>query len=71
MIEANLKGNLRKDSNARVLMINYDSELTILTVVSSDNKVELFKVSPEKEENQKLIKKIIRQEKKKQLKRKR
>jgi hypothetical protein len=71
MIEAHLKCNLRKDSNSRVININYDPLLNTLTVISSDNKFEIFKVNTAKEESEHLIKKMIRLEKRKILKRKR
>lgn len=58
MLEAHLKSTLKKDSNSKVLEIHYHEDLKILTVLSSDNKFEIFKLNIDKEDS--LIKKILR-----------
>jgi hypothetical protein len=68
-LELALVGNLKKDSGSRVLEMNYDRSLRLLEVLSSDNKFELFKVNIDKKDS--LIKKLLRVEKRKALKRKR
>lgn len=64
-----MHGIIKKDSNARVLEINYLNDLKILTTISSDNKFEIIKVNIDKKDS--LIKKLLRNEKRKALKRKR
>lgn len=64
-----LVGNLKKDSGARVLELSYDKNLNLLEILSADNKLEIFKVNIDKKDS--LIKKLLRVEKRKALKRKR
>lgn len=68
MLEAHLQSTLRKDSNSKVLDITYYSNLKALSILSSDNKLEIFKVTLDKHDT--LIKKLVRTEKRKILKRK-
>ena len=68
-LECLLSTSLRKDSNQRALELIYHSDQKLLSVLSSDNKLEVFKVTTEKKES--LLKKLFRTEKRKALKRKR
>ena len=60
---------IKKDSGSRVLEISYSSTINHLMVLSSDNKFELIKVNLDNKES--ILKKLLRHEKRKQLKRKR
>ena len=60
---------IKKDSNSRVLEMSYSQTLQHLMILSSDNKFELVKVNIENQES--IVKKLIRIEKRKTLKRKR
>ena len=60
---------IKKDSNSRVLEMSYSQTLQYLMILSSDNKFELVKVNIENQES--IVKKLIRIEKRKTLKRKR
>ena len=58
-----LKGQIVKESGARSLQVGFDSKRCLLTVLSSDNKLEVFKViNSDKPES--ILKKLIKQEKK-------
>jgi hypothetical protein len=68
MLEANLKGSLKKDSGSKTLEVLYEQRLKILAVVSTDNKLEIFRVNTDKSDS--LVKKLLRYEKRQLLKRK-
>ena len=68
-MECNYVSTIKKDSNNRVLEMSYSQTLQYLMILSSDNKFELVKVNIDNQES--IIKKLIRVEKRKTLKRKR
>ena len=60
---------MKKDSGAKLLEMYYNADLKQLSLISSDNKLELFKVNLDNKEQ--MIKKLLRVEKRRALKRKR
>ena len=68
-LECNFISTVKKDSGSRVLEISYDPKTNMVMILSSDNKFELIKVNINRKDS--ILKKLIRQEKRKQLKRKR
>lgn len=56
-----------KESNQRGIQIDFDRKRNLLMVLSSDNQLEVFKVNVNKPET--ILKKLVRAEKKKALKR--
>lgn len=68
-IQCNFKATLKKDSGARVLEMAYEKNLRQLLVLSADNKLEAIKVNVDNKDS--IMKKLLRTEKRKTLKRKR
>jgi hypothetical protein len=68
-LECNYESTIKKDSGTRVLEMSYSSTINHLMVLSSDNKFELIKVNLDNKES--ILKKMLRHEKRKALKRKR
>lgn len=68
-LECNYVSTIKKDSGNRVLEMSYSSTINHLMVLSSDNKFELIKVNLDNKES--ILKKMLRHEKRKALKRKR
>lgn len=68
-IECNFVSTIKKDSGARVLEMQYNPNLNQLMVLSSDGKFELIKVNLDNKDS--ILKKLMRSEKRKALKRKR
>ena len=68
-VQCNFKATLKKDSGARVLDMFFEKTLKQLIVLSADNKLEAIKVNVDNKES--IMKKLLRQEKRKTLKRKR
>lgn len=68
-LECNYVSTIKKDSGNRVLEMSYSSTINHLMVLSSDNKFELIKVNLDNKES--ILKKLLRHEKRKALKRKR
>lgn len=68
-LECNYVSTIKKDSNSRVLEMSYSETLSHLMILSSDNRFELVKVNTDNQES--IVKKLIRIEKRKTLKRKR
>lgn len=62
-----LSSTFSKESTARVIQMAYERKNKMLIVLNSDNKLEMFKVNVDKPET--IMKKLIRQEKKRSLKR--
>ena len=59
--------SFQKESGQRTLQVEYDTKRHLLLVLSSDNQLEVFKVNISKPET--ILKKLVRAEKKKALKR--
>ena len=59
--------SFQKESGQRTLQVEYDSKRHLLLILSSDNQLEVFKVNISKPET--ILKKLVRAEKKKALKR--
>ncbi len=68
-LECNFVSTIKKDSGSRVLEMSYSSTINHMMVLSSDNKLELIKVNLDNKDS--ILKKLLRHEKRKQLKRKR
>lgn len=68
-VQCNFKATLKKDSGARAIDMFFEKSLKQLIVLSADNKLEAIKVNVDNKES--LMKKLLRQEKRKTLKRKR
>jgi WD40 repeat protein len=68
-LECNYASTIKKDSGNRVLEMSYSSTINHLIVLSSDNKFELIKVNLDNKDS--ILKKMLRHEKRKVLKRKR
>ena len=68
-LECNYASTIKKDSGNRVLEMSYSSTINHLIVLSSDNKFELIKLNLDNKES--ILKKMLRHEKRKTLKRKR
>jgi hypothetical protein len=60
---------MKKDSGARVIEMAFNTHLNLLAILSSDGKFELVKVNINNKES--ILKKLIRADKRKALKRKR
>lgn len=63
-----LKGKIIKESESRTLQVTFDSKRSIMLVLSSDNKLEIFKVIGAQKTDS-ILKKLIKREKKAALKR--
>ena len=59
--------SFQKESGQRTLQVEYDTKRHLLLILSSDNQLEVFKVNISKPET--ILKKLVRAEKKKALKR--
>ena len=68
-LECNFKTIIKKDSGSRVIELAYEKSLQQLMILSSDSKLEVIKVNIDNKDS--ILKKLIRQEKRKALKRKR
>lgn len=67
-VQLELRGSIMKDSSARSLQLIFDNKRSLLTVLSSDNKLEILKViNSDKPDS--ILKKLVKLEKKAQLKR--
>ena len=66
-LECNIASIIKKDSGSRVLELVYDTLSQNVVVLSSDNKLEVIKVNIDNKES--ILKKLLRAEKRKALKR--
>lgn len=63
-----LRGKILKESDSRSLQVSFDSKRSLLLVLSSENKLEIFKVvGSHKKET--ILKKLVKREKKASVKR--
>lgn len=68
-LEVKVHPQLKKESAAKVVEIRYDIEKKLLSCLNGDNKIEFFKVNVENQDH--ILKKMVRVEKRRALKRKR
>ena len=68
-MDVKIQPKVKKESAAKVIELKYDGDKRVLTCLNSDNKLEFFKINIDSEES--LLKKMIRVEKRKGLKRNR
>lgn len=67
-VRLEMKGKIMKESDSRTLQLTFDSKRSILLALSSDNKLEVFKVI-NSHKTDSILKKLIKREKKAALKR--
>ena len=66
-LDVKIQPKIKKESAGKVIEMQYDADKHLLTCLSSDNKLEFFKINIDSEES--ILKKMVRIEKRRNLKR--
>lgn len=67
-LECSIKGSFKKETNSKIVEVHFLQKENVIVALSSDNKLDVFKVNIENKES--ILKKLMRQKKRKVLKRK-
>ena len=67
LLDVKIQPKIKKESAGKVIEMRYDADKRLLSWLSSDNKLEFFKINIDKEDS--ILKKMVRIEKRRNLKR--